>query len=105
MPFIIYADTESLLEKISSYERNPEKSIPNITQNRSCGYFLFTHCSFDISKNKHGFYRGADFMKKFCGDLRYHATKIINFEQKEMILYVLVMSCMRFRVNLHSIVA
>ena len=30
------------------------------------GYSLFTHCSFDKTKNKLDYYRGEDCMKKFC---------------------------------------
>ena len=48
------------------------------------GYSLFTHCSFDKSKNKLNHYGGKDCMKKFCKDLRKHATKIINYEMKKM---------------------
>ena len=47
-------------------------------------YSLFTHCSFDKTKNKLESYRGKDCMKKFCKDLREHATKIINYEKKKM---------------------
>ena len=46
---------------------------------------LFTHGSFDTIKHKLNFYRGEDCMKKFCEDLKEHATKIINYEKKEMI--------------------
>ena len=35
--------------------------------------------------NKISYYRGDDFMKKFCKDLREHSTKIINYEKKKMI--------------------
>ena len=46
---------------------------------------LFTHCSFNKIKNKLDYYRGHNCMKKFCKDLREHATKIINFAKKKMI--------------------
>ena len=36
-------------------------------------------------KNKPDYYRGDDCMKKFCKDLRKHATKIINYEKKMII--------------------
>ena len=49
------------------------------------GYSLFTHYSFDKTKNKPDYYRGKDCMKKFCKDLREHATKMINYEKKKMI--------------------
>ena len=44
---------------------------------------MFTHCSFDPTKNKLDFYKGEDCMEKFCKDLREHATKIINYEKKK----------------------
>ena len=44
-PFIIY---ECLLEKISTYYNNPEKSsAAEINKHAPSGYSLFTHCSFD----------------------------------------------------------
>ena len=46
---------------------------------------IFTHCSFDESKNKLNYYRGDDCMKTFCKDLREHSTKIINYEKKKII--------------------
>ena len=42
-------------------------------------------CSFDTTKNKLDYYRDKNCMKNFCLDLREHATKIINYEKKEMI--------------------
>ena len=75
-PFIIYADLECLLEKISTCYNNPEKSsTAEINNHTPSGYSLFTHCSFDETKNKLDYYRGEDCMKKFCKDLREHARK------------------------------
>ena len=75
-PFIIY---ECLLEKISTCYNNPEKSsTAEINKHTPSGYSLFTHCSFDETKNKLDYYRGEYCMKKLCKDLREHATKIIN---------------------------
>ena len=76
-PFIIYADLECLLEKISTCYNNPEESTVEINKHAPSGYSLCTHCSFDKTKNKLDYYRGEDCMKKFCKDLREHATKII----------------------------
>ena len=82
-PFIIYAD---LLEKISTCYNNPEESsTAEINKHTPSGYSLFTHCSFDKTKNKLDYYRGEDCMKQFCKDLREYATKIINYEKKDMI--------------------
>ena len=85
-PVIVYADLECLLEKTNTCHNNPEKSSrAKIIQHISSGYSLLTHCSFDRTKNKLDHYRGKNCMKNFCLDLREHATKIINYEQKEII--------------------
>ena len=86
LPFVIYADLECLLEKMSTFINNPnESSTTEINKHTPLGYSLFTHCSLDESKNKLNYYRGEDCMKKFFKDLRTHATKIINYEKKKMI--------------------
>ena len=80
VPFIIYADLESLPEKMNTCHNNPKKSS---TTKTTSVYSLFTHCSFDTTKNKLEYYRGKNFMKNFCLDLREHAIKIIKYEKKE----------------------
>ena len=86
LPFVVYADLECLLEKMSTCQNNPnESSTTEINKHTPSGYSIFTHCSFDQSKNKLDHYRGKDCMKKFSKDLREHATKIIDYEKKKMI--------------------
>ena len=86
LPFIIYADLECLLEKMSTCINNPnESSTTKINKHTPSGYSIFTSCSFDESKNKLNYYRGKDCMKKFCKDLKEHATRIINYEKKKII--------------------
>ena len=86
LPFIIYANLECLLKKMSTSYNNPEESsITKINKHTPSGYSLFTHCSFDKTKNKLDYYRGKDCMKRFCKNLREHTTKIINYEKKKMI--------------------
>ena len=86
VPFIIYADSECLLEKMSTCINNPnEPSTTKINKHTTSGYSIFTSCSFDESKNKLNYYRGKDCMKKFCKDLKEHATRIINYEKKKII--------------------
>ena len=86
VPFIIYADLERLLEKMNTCHNNPEKSsTTKINKHTPSGYLLFTHCPFDTTKNKLDYYRGKNCMKNLCLDLKEHATKIINYEKKEMI--------------------
>ena len=53
VPFLIYADLESLFEKMSIYQNNPEKlSTTKINKHKPSGYSLFTKCSFDSAKNR-----------------------------------------------------
>ena len=71
---------------MSTCQNNPnESSTTEINKHAPSGYSIFTHCSFDQSKNELDHYRGNDCMKKFCKDLREHATKIINYKKKNMI--------------------
>ena len=86
IPFIIYADMGSLLEIIGICHNNPEKSsTTKINKHTASGYSLFTYCSFDVTRNKHDYYRGKDCMKNLCKYLREHATKIIDCEKKQKI--------------------
>ena len=72
-PFVIYADLECLLKKMSTCQNNPnESSTTEINKHTPSGYSIFTHCSFDQTRNKLNHYRGKDCMKKFCKDLKYY---------------------------------
>ena len=84
LPFVVYANLECLLKKMSTRQNNPnESSTTEINKHTPSGYSLFTHCSFDKTRNKLDYYRGKDCMKTFCKDLREHATRIINYEKKK----------------------
>ena len=51
VPFIISADWESLLEKLSTCHNNSQKSSTiKIKKQMRSGYSLFTHFSFDLTK-------------------------------------------------------
>ena len=53
LPFVVYADLECLLEKVSTCINNPnESSTTKINKHTPSGYSIFTPCSFDKSKNK-----------------------------------------------------
>ena len=81
VPFICYADLESLREKMNTCHNNTEKpSTTKINKHIPSSYSLFTQCSFDTTKNKLEYYRGKNCLKNFCVDLREHATQIINYE-------------------------
>ena len=71
---------------MNTCHNNPEKSSKTkINKDTPSYYLLFTHCSFDTTKNNFDCYKGKKCMKNFCIDLREHATKIIDYEKQEMI--------------------
>ena len=73
---------ECLLEETSTcYNTSEESSTTKINKHTPSGYSIFTHCSFDKSKNKLNYYRGEDCITKFCKDFR----DLINYEKKDMI--------------------
>ena len=69
---------------MNTCHNNPEKSSTvKINKHTPSGYSLFTHCSFDATKNKFDYYRDEDCMKNFCQNLIEYATKITNYEKKK----------------------
>ena len=53
IPFIIYVDAESLLEKIDTCNSHPKKSSTTKINNHTApGYSLLTYCLFDATRNK-----------------------------------------------------
>ena len=73
------------IKKIDTCQNNPDlSSTTKINQHMPSGYSIYTSCSLDKSNNKLGYYRGEDCMKRFCKDLKDHATKIIDFKKKIM---------------------
>ena len=85
-PSTIYADLECLLIKKNSCQNNPNESYTERkAKHEPSGYPLSLIDSFDLRENKHNVYRGKDCIKRFCSDLKELATKIMNFEEKEMI--------------------
>ena len=66
MPYIIYADTESLTKEVDGYVNNPEKSsTTKFGEHIPCGYLMSTIWALDNIENKHNSYRGKDCMKHF----------------------------------------
>ena len=86
MLHLLFMLTLCLLEKINTCHNNPGKSsTTKINKYTDSSYSLFTHFSFDKTKNMLHYYRGKDCMKNFSLELKEHVTKIINYEKKEMI--------------------
>ena len=74
------------IKKVDTCQNNPDlSSTTKINQHTPSGYSIYTSCSFDNSNNKLSYYRGGCCMKRFCKDLKNHATKIIDFKKKTMI--------------------
>ena len=80
-----------------SCQINPEKSYTEKKiKHTPSGYSLYTNYSFDETKTKLDGYKGEECMERFCKDLREHAMKIINFEEKEMIRKISFMKSRKF---------
>ena len=74
---------ECLLEKISTcYNNTYLSSTTKINQHVPSGYSIFANCSFDKSYNNLSHYRGEDYMKIFCNDLKDHEKRIVDFKRK-----------------------
>ena len=86
MPYIIYADIESLFRKTEGCANNPENSWTTKTgEHVPCGYSMSTIWGFDHTEKNQTLYRGKDCMKKFCISLREDAKNIIDFEKRKML--------------------
>ena len=60
-PFIIYADLESLIEKIAKCKNNPEQlSATKVGKHVPTDFSMSTISSFKYIDNKHDVYRGKD---------------------------------------------
>lgn len=66
IPFVVYADFESVLEPIEVVEPNPEKPFSMETyRHKPFSFAYYIKCSFDDSLSKFVCYRGDDCTKKF----------------------------------------
>ena len=87
MPYIIYADIKSLIKKIYGWENKPENSsTTKMGKHIPCERSMSTIWAFDDIEKKHASYCGEDCMKRLCTSLREHATNVIDFEKKKMLL-------------------
>ena len=83
-PLIIYADLESLIEKIDRCKNNPENSFTTkVCEHILSDFSMSTILSFTSIENKHDVCRGKDCMQKFCESLREHAMKVTNVKKKK----------------------
>ena len=89
MSYIMYADIESLIQKIDGRANNPEKySTTKIGKDIPCTYSTSTIRVFDhliILKTSMLYFLRNIVWKRFCSSLKEHATNIFNFERKKML--------------------
>lgn len=70
VPFVVYADFESILKPIYTCEPNPQRSYTNRTYSHEPYSFAYLiKCSFDNSINKFQLYRGDNAAKVFVSRL------------------------------------
>ena len=85
VPFIIYADLESLIEKTDGCKNSPENSsTTKVGQHIPSGFSMFTISSFKSIEYKYDVYGGKDCMKKVCESLREHAVEMVKFKNKKI---------------------
>ena len=83
MPYIIYTDIESLIQKIYGCAKNQEISAgTKIVEHIPCGYSISIIWALDHIKTKNTLYRGKDCLKKSCSSLREHAKNITDLGKK-----------------------
>ena len=84
MPYVIYADIESLIRKIDGCADNPEKSSRRkIGKHIACVYSMWTIWGLDHMENKYTLYRGKGCMKKFYDSVKKRTKNVILLEGKK----------------------
>ena len=91
MPFVIFADFESLVEPISGCQPNPEKCFTNQFQkHKPCGFCYHIKCSFDEKLSKTVTYRmkneKEDISQIFVEMIEDDITRIQNIPKKPLIM-------------------
>ena len=91
MPFVIYADFESLVEQISGCQPNPEKCFTNQFQKHTpCGFCYQIKCSFNEKLSKTVEYRmkneEEDISQIFVEMIEDDITRIQNIPPKPLVM-------------------
>ncbi|XP_057296306.1 uncharacterized protein LOC130625271 [Hydractinia symbiolongicarpus] len=86
MPFIIYADTECILEPVQGCDGDPEKShTRDVSKHVASGYAFITNFAHGEVEESSDCYRGKDCTERFCKGLRDQVNRAIRHQQKKMI--------------------
>ena len=86
VPFIMYADFESILEPIQG--PIPEPTCPytsKVTKHSPSGWWVYSKFAYGEVKDPLKLYRGRDCLEKFCDYIRQEANRLYNkFPEKPM---------------------
>ena len=67
-------------------KQSKNSSLTKASEHNPCVYSMSAIWEFDNIEDKHTLYHGEDCMKKFCTSFIEHATNVISFEIKKMLL-------------------
>lgn len=77
MPFVVYADFESVLQPIHTATHNPDKSFTvRVQEHRPHSFAYYIKCAYDDSLSKFELYRGDDAARVFMQRLDADAKSI-----------------------------
>ena len=75
---------KKVISKKKNDNNNLEKSYTEKkARHEPSGWADPTKCSFNKKENKLDYYRGQDCIDKLCKNLKEHAMKITNYEEKK----------------------
>ena len=86
VPFMMYADFESILEPIQGESNNPNiSSTREVNVHTPSGWCIYSHFSYGEVTNPLAQYRGLDCISKFCAHIISEAKGLYNsFPEKPM---------------------
>ena len=83
VPFIMYADFESLLKLIEI--NNPDLNQPysqNVNQHIPSGYYVYSKFAYGEVKDPLATYRGMDCVERFCDYIKREAYQLYHMFQE-----------------------
>ena len=86
VPFIMYADFESILEPIESPNPNPNLPYTNeVNQHTSSGWYVYSKFAYGDIDNPLRLYRGKDCIETFCNYIKGRSHRLYHmFPEKPM---------------------
>ena len=79
VPFIMYADFESILEPVESPNPNPNQSYTNeVNQHTSSGWCVYSKFAYGDVVNPLRLYRGKDCIETFCNYIKEEAKRLYH---------------------------